>query len=130
MPQRSGEPVSATRFPEPKPPPRAIHVAARPEDVGEERVDGSRLIYRLLVAGEIRYQPNGDNSILKLALYEAYGAKCYSCGRPQEFAQVEIDHIVPRSTAREDLQEWVSADRLQGYDLDAVYNLARPGFRP
>lgn len=76
------------------------------------------------MVGEIRYQPGGDNSILRLALYEAYGGKCRSCGIPLEFAQVEIDHLVPRTTAPEDIGRFVHGDRVKGYDLDAVYNLA------
>jgi hypothetical protein len=76
------------------------------------------------MVGEIRYQSGGDNAILRLALYEAYGGKCRSCGIPLDFAQVEIDHLVPRTTTPEGIAKLVHADRAKGYDLDAVYNLA------
>ena len=83
------------------------------------------LIYGLIVAAEIRYRSNGDNGILKLALYDTYRTKCYWCGTPQrDYAAVQIDHIVPSSTEPENIAKWVPEHRVQGYDLDAPHNLA------
>ena len=77
------------------------------------------------VAGDIRYRKGADNSVLKLALYDEYRTRCYSCGVPQsDYAAVQIDHIVPETTSPADIGKWVPASRVQGYDLDAPYNLA------
>ncbi|WP_160112701.1 HNH endonuclease [Mycobacterium sp. 3519A] len=74
---------------------------------------------------EIRYRSGGDNGILKLALFDAYRTRCYWCGKPQsDYAAVQIDHIVPSSTKQDDLAKWLPPDRVEGYDLDAPYNLA------
>jgi 5-methylcytosine-specific restriction endonuclease McrA len=49
---------------------------------------------------DVGYQPDkpADNRILRLALLQAWGYACYWCRRPRDFADVEIDHIIPKKT--------------------------------
>lgn len=74
---------------------------------------------------QIKYLRGGDNSFLRLALYEAWNQRCYWCKKPTDFLHIQIDHIVPKSLTKE---QWQLAqkefDLAPDYDLNALHNLA------
>jgi 5-methylcytosine-specific restriction endonuclease McrA len=77
----------------------------------------------------IRYT-TGDNTLLRFALFEAWKYRCYWCSRPVDFTIIEIDHIIPKETGKEDLNTVIAAyGRDADYDLHMPYNLA-PICRP
>jgi hypothetical protein len=83
----------------------------------------------------IRYQA-GDadgNAVLRLALLESWGSRCYWCRAPKDFADVEIDHVIPHTVKPDALDELLrehltSATREQ-FELHAASNLG-PICRP
>ena len=83
------------------------------------------------VSEEVRYRP-GDpdyNARLRLALLAAWGFRCYLCGTPLDFAEAQIDHIVPHTIDPDTLNELLEkclteTARAQGFDLHAPHNLA------
>lgn len=79
----------------------------------------------------IRYKPGDadNNALLRLALLDAWGNRCYLCNTPLDFADAQIDHIIPHtidSVALEALLKNCLTDeaRAQGFELHAPHNLA------
>lgn len=80
---------------------------------------------RSRVAKVVRYQPDRDNSVLKMALRQVWKSTCYWCGAPKDFTDTVIDHIVPKSVSPAELDQLKIDHRLRAdFDLDAPYNLA------
>lgn len=44
-----------------------------------------------------KYQPNGNNGVLRSVLYDAWNYRCYSCNRPKDFTDTQIDHLIPQT---------------------------------
>ncbi len=79
---------------------------------------------------DVRYRPDGDNTLLRLALLMEWQERCYCCEKPKAFRDVEIDHIVPRTVASERLQEYIAMyDLADDFDVHDPANLA-PICRP
>ncbi|MEU6788822.1 hypothetical protein ABZ912_57385 [Nonomuraea angiospora] len=76
------------------------------------------------MANSVRYG-GGDNSVLRLALYKTWGKKCYWCGDPKEFNEIEIDHILPQDAGVKKL-EWLKTTYPlhEDFDIHGVENLA------
>ncbi len=72
------------------------------------------------------------NAILRAALFEAWGFRCYFCDDSSlDVAVMEIDHLIPSSYKLNPeglikiLQDFLSPDEIElGFDLDAPHNLA------
>jgi hypothetical protein len=43
-----------------------------------------------------KYQPNGNNGVLRSVLYDSWDFRCYSCNRPKDFTDTQIDHLIPQ----------------------------------
>src|SRR4051794_7823335 len=73
---------------------------------------------------KVRYTGRND-AVLRLKLFQAWRLRCYSCRRPQEYRDVEIDHIIPRTISPARLQQLVEQHGLAAdFDLHAPANLA------
>lgn len=66
---------------------------------------------------DVKYKVNGDNSVLRSVLYDLWGGRCYWCGRPKQYGDVDIDHIVPRTIGADRLKE-LTAELLLSEDFD------------
>lgn len=83
------------------------------------------------MSDEIRYTGNSINDkVLRLALLTVWDNTCYWCGKPRDFNEVEIDHIIHRKIQEDDLKA-VLKELLRGdpaleekYNVDAPANLA------
>ncbi|MFE4423731.1 hypothetical protein [Streptomyces sp. NPDC056817] len=76
-------------------------------------------------AGSVRYRKGGPNTVLRLALWEIWGSKCYWCNTPVLLNSTQIDHIVPQNVSEARLEELKSAYRLPiDFDLHDPRNLA------
>ena len=69
------------------------------------------------------------DDLVRLALFDAWNAKCVWCQRPLFFNHMEVEHLIPRSLDDEGKEEQKAATlRLHGldagYDLQALENLA------
>ncbi|MFF5097869.1 MULTISPECIES: HNH endonuclease signature motif containing protein [Actinosynnema] len=79
---------------------------------------------------DVRYLPGqaDENSVLRLALLESWGNRCYMCSRPTDFSNIQIDHIIPQDTKKDKLAELLSLhlspERREGFDIHALGNLA------
>ena len=63
--------------------------------------------------------------MLRLVLYGLWGSRCYRCQRPKDFNDIQIDHIIPRHTNAERLEELTRQYGLpRDFDIDAPGNLA------
>jgi hypothetical protein len=75
----------------------------------------------------IRYR-TGDsnaNALLRSALAQVSGLRCYSCTEPKPFADLQIDHLVARSTSRASSGVDAGTPALQaGIHVDDPENLA------
>ncbi len=60
------------------------------------------------MAATVRYRASGDNSVLRSVLYDVWHYRCYWCRRPKDYADVEIDHIIPRTVEAKRLQQLVT----------------------
>jgi hypothetical protein len=74
-------------------------------------------------ANEVRYQPNGDNTVLRMAIYRSWKSKCWFCTTPTDFRDIQIDHLIPRASG---LNNEVKADYdlPEDFDVDDPMNLA------
>ncbi|MEU7871275.1 HNH endonuclease signature motif containing protein [Dactylosporangium sp. NPDC049140] len=73
----------------------------------------------------VRYLPNGDNTVLRDALYEVWGRRCHVCRRPKAFQEIQIDHLIARTTTAADLQRLKQQHGLpDDFNLHAPANLA------
>lgn len=65
------------------------------------------------------------DDLTRLALFERWGETCVWCGRPLIFADMEVEHLLPKSLTGDEL---AAALRLHGrpqdLDLDSLENLA------
>ena len=60
------------------------------------------------------------DSFERRAIWEAHGKRCAYCGQPLSFAELQIDHILPRALLKDD-EQW---DRIRGEQgLPAEFNL-------
>ncbi|WP_055717101.1 HNH endonuclease [Streptomyces torulosus] len=74
------------------------------------------------MAGEdVRYRSGGDNSILKMVLLEQWQNRCYMCGRPKDFTDTQIDHLIPQSSSAAELR-----DSKKQYSLTSSFDLHGP----
>jgi 5-methylcytosine-specific restriction endonuclease McrA len=74
---------------------------------------------------EIRYQEHGDNRLLRHVLVDLWNQQCYWCRRFKDYADLQIDHILPRTADKskcDSLQRAFGIDA--SYDVNAIYNLA------
>jgi 5-methylcytosine-specific restriction endonuclease McrA len=74
---------------------------------------------------EVRYQENGDNRLLRHVLVDLWNQQCYWCRRFKDYADLQIDHVLPRTAGkskRDGLQR--AFDMEASYDVNALYNLA------
>ena len=74
---------------------------------------------------EVRYQENGDNRLLRHVLVGLWDQQCYWCRCFKDYADLQIDHVLPKTTCkstRDDLQRAFGMDA--SYDVNALYNLA------
>lgn len=77
------------------------------------------------MTGTVRYRTSGDNSVLRYALYEAWSMRCYWCSKPQEYNQLQIDHIIPKTVEAARLKQLVADYALPAdFDVHDPYNLA------
>ena len=70
---------------------------------------------------EVTYTNATQRSLLRFALWQAWGMKCYWCDVPTAYLEVEIDHIVPKGLTQGDLQRV-----LTDYGLPADFDLHDP----
>lgn len=83
------------------------------------------------MTAEFRYRPGNpdENAVLRLALWEAWGYRCYWCRQPRDFSVIDIDHIIPQKEGTQAvdaglLRQYVTTDtQAQDFELHAVYNL-------
>ncbi|MEU7779129.1 HNH endonuclease [Micromonospora parva] len=73
-----------------------------------------------LSLGAISYR-NGDNTVLRWALFQVWKQRCYCCREPQIFGNTEIDHIIPRTTEPDELLKLI-----RDHGLDDDFHLDRP----
>ncbi|MFI5938412.1 HNH endonuclease [Actinoplanes sp. NPDC051494] len=74
---------------------------------------------------EARYVPGGDNSVLRDALYEAWGRRCHVCERPKAFHEIQIDHLIAHTVTDDDLRRLTRDHGLpDDFDLHLPANLA------
>ncbi|MGV9764793.1 hypothetical protein [Micromonospora tulbaghiae] len=45
----------------------------------------------------VRYQLNADNTVLRDVLHRLWDYRCYACGTPKDFTDVQIDHLIARN---------------------------------
>lgn len=77
------------------------------------------------MADSVRYRVSGDNSVLRFVLYDLWKIKCYWCGRPKDYCDVQIDHIIPQTVKDERLQELLEQFCLPAeFDVHDPRNLA------
>ncbi|WP_394361402.1 HNH endonuclease [Amycolatopsis sp. SB7-3] len=82
------------------------------------------------MSNDIRYRKSdtNGNAILRLALLETWGRRCYSCLTPLDFMHAEIDHIIPHTITEAEqkrlLIEHGRPDDHGTFDLHAASNLA------
>ncbi|MFF2485135.1 HNH endonuclease [Microbacterium sp. NPDC058062] len=74
----------------------------------------------------IRYGSDSNaNALLRSALAQVSGLRCYSCTEPKPFPDLQIDHLVPRSTLSTNSVAHAEASRLPvGVHVDDPENLA------
>ena len=45
------------------------------------------------------------DTIKRIALYQAYGERCFYCGKPLLFREMTVDHILPQILQRDPLRK-------------------------
>ncbi|MGW1124361.1 HNH endonuclease [Streptomyces sp. NPDC002526] len=74
---------------------------------------------------EVRYRNGGDNSILKMILIEQWRYRCCMCGRPKDYTDTQIDHLIPQSSSEAELKDARTQYSLtSSFDLHGPENLA------
>jgi 5-methylcytosine-specific restriction endonuclease McrA len=74
---------------------------------------------------EVRYRPDGDNSVLRHVLCEVWDLQCYWCREFKKYLELQIDHIVPLTGSDAEQKRLQDAFDLDSdYDVHAVTNLA------
>lgn len=67
-----------------------------------------------------------SDDLIRAALWEAYGKRCFWHGEPIAFAELEIDHLIPESLEKKplELKKILNIASLpMDYDLQALQNL-------
>jgi hypothetical protein len=71
------------------------------------------------------YVDGGDNSVLRFALYEAWGPRCYWCTQPRDFTEIQIDHIIPKRLSSDGLAKVLEeCGKPISFNLHGLHNLA------
>lgn len=70
--------------------------------------------------GEVGYRGK-DDVVLRGALYEVWKSRCAFCTRPKAFYEVEIDHVIAKTTTIAGLRELIDF-----HTLPADFHLHRP----
>ena len=77
------------------------------------------------MADEVRYRPNGDNSVLRHVVCEVWNLQCHWCRKFKKHLDLRIDHIVPHRDSDAEQERLREAFELDSdYDVHAVENLA------
>lgn len=81
------------------------------------------------MSGAVVYRPSGDNLLLRRALWEEWGYRCYWCKKPKDLLSVEIDHMIPQALSRKEsdglLVDLLSPQyRIAPFKMHAPHNLA------
>ena len=71
--------------------------------------------------GEVSYENRGERRLLRFALWDAWGMKCYWCDVPKAYLEVQIDHIVPQGLPQNQLQK-----ALLDYGLSDGFVIQKP----
>jgi len=67
----------------------------------------------------------GKNRALRHVLCEVWETRCYWCKRYKDYLDLQIDHILPRKATKKQRERLTTVFGLpDGFDVDAVYNLA------
>jgi 5-methylcytosine-specific restriction endonuclease McrA len=102
-----------------------LHHLGQASDAGREVRSGGQarigLARRSVVTAEVSYTKAGDRRLLRFALWQAWGMKCYWCDTPKSYLEVEIDHIVPKRLSKDDLKQ-----ALTNYGLPVDFDLQDP----
>lgn len=62
---------------------------------------------------------------LRLAIFVACRERCVWCSRPLQFSEMEVEHLIPKSLAEDDLVHVLAAHGLPpDYDLNGLQNFA------
>lgn len=65
------------------------------------------------------------DDLSRLALFERWSERCVWCARPLIFAEMEVEHLLPKSlTGDERTQVLATHGRPEDFDLDSLENLA------
>lgn len=70
---------------------------------------------------DVSYTRGSERRLLRFALWQAWGMKCYWCDVPKTYLEVEIDHIVPKGLKQTELRQ-----ALDGYGLPVDFDLHDP----
>ena len=74
---------------------------------------------------EVRYQENGDNRLLRHVLVDLWNQQCHWCRRFKDYADLQIDHVLPRTAGKSERDRLQHAfDMEASYDVNALYDLA------
>lgn len=77
------------------------------------------------MGNDVRYQPNGNNRVLRHVLRQVWELRCYWCRNFKDYLDLEIDHILPQDSGEPERARLKRAFRLPAeYDIHALYNLA------
>ncbi len=80
--------------------------------------------YRSRNSSSVRYGGK-DSDVLRSVLHSLYKSRCYWCGRLKDFADIEADHIIPKTLKGPALEQTLKQFGLPpGFDLNDVANLA------
>ncbi|BCY10957.1 HNH endonuclease [Actinoplanes sp. L3-i22] len=78
-----------------------------------------------LPADEVGYRHGGDNVVLRTALYEVWRNTCHSCRQAKDFADTQIDHVIPHTVDPDTLRYLIEFHGLDaGFHVDRPANLA------
>ncbi|WP_328381141.1 HNH endonuclease [Micromonospora zamorensis] len=73
----------------------------------------------------VRYEPGGNNRVLKHILRLVWESRCYWCRNYKEYSALEIDHILAQNSNDAERARLKQAFNLSDdYDVHGVYNLA------
>jgi hypothetical protein len=73
------------------------------------------------ITKSVRYRDGDSNTALRDALHRMWKSKCFSCTRPKDFTDIQIDHLIPKTTTAKR-----RATLLQTFQLPADFDLDRP----
>lgn len=77
------------------------------------------------MADGVRYKANGDNALLRFVLYDIWEYKCYWCGTPKDYNEIQIGHIIPQTVKHGQLQELLTRFSLPAeFEVHDPRNLA------